>query len=251
MFSKNYIAKSKKVDKILNLLEEYLNKYKNKIKKSFDSQCILMYEIFEDVYEDLKEKKELYITKNINYNLKSYEKDMEEIMYVLNNLYFDSMTDSKELFYYKMPNDKLPKKVNCKILNKLETHKGVWINYDKQKRLNDEFIKKYFDKTGIDLNKDKEQKSLIFEIHTYIKDINNAIVDFLIYKDVKKLEIHIEIANHFMNQDFNCLKDIYYKNLIKRIDKIIRLICEAKSNKAYEEIQIIIKENEDLYERIS
>ena len=37
LFSKNYIAKYLKVDKILNLLEDYLKKYKNKIKKSFDS----------------------------------------------------------------------------------------------------------------------------------------------------------------------------------------------------------------------
>lgn len=172
-------------------------------------------------------------------------------MYILNNLYFDSMKDSKELFYYKMPNDKLPKKVNCKILNQLEIHKGIWINYDKQKDLNDDFIKMYYDKTGIDLKQDEKQKSLIFDIHTYLKDINNAIVDFIIYKDINKLKIHIEVANYFMNQDFNCLEDIYYKNLIKKIDKIIKLICEGMLNKAYDKVQTIIKENENIYERIS
>lgn len=251
LFSKNYLPKETKVDKMLDLLNGYLDKYKNKINKSFDSECIWLYERYEEIVNELTEMKELHEEKETKYNLTTLEKDIELIMLILDNVHFDCLTDSKELIYYKKPNDKLPKKVNCKIINELEKHKGVWIDYNKQKKLNDEFIKNYLDKTGIDLTQDIKQQELIFEIHTYIKDINNALVDFIIYKDLNKLKLHIKVANYFMAQDFTCLEDIYYKNLIKKIDKILLLICDGEIYKAYDEIQTIIKENNNLYERIS
>lgn len=251
LFSTNYLPKETKVDKILDLLNGYLNTYKNKINKSFDSECILIYESFEEIVHELTEMKQLHKEKETKYNLTSFENDIAEIMYVLENLRFDCLQDSKDFFYSKVPNDKLPKLVNCKIINELEKHKMVWFDFDKQKKLNDEFIKNYFDRTGIDLTQDEKQRHLIFEIHIYIKDINNALVNLMIYKDIKKLELHIKMANYFMEQDFTCLEDVYYKNLIKRIDKILLLICDAKIRKAYNEIQAIIKENNNLYERVS
>lgn len=251
LFSTNYLPKETKVDKILDLLNGYIDKYKNKINKSFDSECISLYENFEEIVNELTEMKKLHEEKETKYNLTSLENDIAEIMYLLENVRFDYLQDSKDFFYYKTPNDKLPKKVNCKIINELEKHKMVWFDFDKQKKLNDEFIKNYFDKTGIDLTQDEKQRHIIFEIHIYIKDINNALVDFIIYRDINKLQLHIESANYFMAQDFTCIEDVYYKNLIKKIDKILLLICDAKIYKAYDELQIIIKENETLYERMS
>lgn len=251
LFTTNYITKETKINKILNLLNNYLDTYKNKINKSYDNECILIYERFEKIVYELEEMKKLHKEKKSKYNLNPYEKEIGEIVYVLDNINFDSMTDSKDLFYEKKPNDKLPKLLNCKIINDLEKVNGLWMDYDKQQRLNDEFIKNYFNKTGINLMQDEKQRDLIFEIHTYIKDINNALVNFMIYKDINKLELHLKVANYFMAQDFTCLEDIYYKNLIKRIDEILKLVCEGQINDAYNKIQTIIKENNNLYERIS
>lgn len=251
LFSKNYLPKETRVNKMLDLLNSYLNTYKNKINKSFDSECIWLYESYEEIVNELTEMKKIHEETEKPYNLTMLEKEIEQIMFVLDNVRFDCLTDSKELIYYKKPNEKLPKLVNCKILTELEKHKGVWIDYDKQKKLNDEFIEIYLNRTGIDLYQDEKQRQCIFEIHTYIKDINNALVNFMIYKDIKKLELHIKVANYFMAQDFTCLEDVYYKNLIKKIDKILKLICDGEIYKAYDEIQAIIKDNKNLYERIS
>lgn len=251
LFSKNYIAKSKKVDKMLILLNEYLNTYKNKITKSFDSQCILQYEIFEEFVTELTEMKKLYEEKGKKYNFTIFEKEITPTMFVLEYVYFDWIPDSKGLVYEKKSNDKLPKLINCKLLTELEKHKSISFDYDKQKKLNDEFIKNYFNKTGIDLTQEEKQKQIIFEIHMAIQDLNNMLVNFIIYKDITKLKFYIGCAKNFMAQDFSCLEDIYYKNLIKKLNKILNLICEEQIYIAYDEIQTLIKENNNLYERRS
>lgn len=251
LFSKNYIAKKKKVDKIINLLNEYLNAYKNKINKSFDSQCILFYNNFEYVIFQLKEMKELYEKTGKKYNFTILEKEIGELIFLLENIRFDYILDSRDFPYQKNPNDKLPKYVISKIHPEFEKITSILLNYDKTKEQNDYFIKNYFVKTGIDLTQDKKQRDIIFTIHTFIQNINNMIVNYIIYKDINKLQFYMDYTSTFMVQDFTCLEDIYYRNLIKRFNKIFNLICEKQISKAYDEIQTIIKENNDLYERIS
>lgn len=251
LFSKNYIAKSKKVDKIINLLNEYLNTYKNKINKSFDSQCILFYNNFEyDIFQ-LKEMKELYEKTGKKYNLTSFEEDIEDIIFLLNHTNFDCIKNSNGITYHREPNDKLPKQIKCQLQPYLETYKTSMMDYNKQKNINDEFIKKYFDKTGIDLTQDGEQRENIFMIHTCVQEINNFLVNYFKYKNIKQLQYYIDYCREFLSQDFTFLEDIYYKNLVKRLSIILNLICEKQLSKAYNEIQKIIKENNNLYERIS
>ena len=161
LFSLNYIPINQKVDNIMHLINTYLNKYKNKIKKCYDSECILIYESFENTLDELNEMKELYITKKIKYNLKSFKKNTEYFMNILDNLNFDKLVDSKDMPYIKKPNDKLPKKVNLKIIDNLNIKSSTLFDEEKQKELNDLFIQDYKKRTGINLNEDIEQRDFI------------------------------------------------------------------------------------------
>ena len=143
LFSLNYIPINQKVDNIMRLINAYLNKYKNKIKKCYDSECILIYESLENTLDELNEMKELYTTKKTKYNLKSLEKDTEYFMNILDNLNFDKLVDSKDMPYIKKPNDKLPKKVNLKIINNLDPKSSTLFDRDKQEQLNNDFIISY------------------------------------------------------------------------------------------------------------
>ena len=143
LFSMNYIPINQKVDSLIHLISSYLNKYKNKIKKCYDSECILIYESLENTLDELNEMKELYTTKKTKYNLKSLEKDTEYFMNILDNLNFDKLVDSKDMPYIKKPNDKLPKKVNLKIIDNLDIKSSTLFDEEKQKELNDLFIKDY------------------------------------------------------------------------------------------------------------
>lgn len=108
--------------------------------------------------------KELYTTKKTKYNLKSLEKDTEYFMNILDSLNFDKLIDSKDMPYIKKSNNKLPKKVNLKIINDLDIKSSTLFNEEEQKELNNNFIKDYEKRTGINLNDDTEQRYFIFYI---------------------------------------------------------------------------------------
>ena len=252
LFSTNYIPQKEKVNKILDLLNNFLTQYKNKIQKSYDSQCIVFYENFEIIVYELQEMKDLYINNGKKYNLHSIEEAVEEYMALLDIIRFDLLVDSKNMHYSKAPNDKLPKTINCKLVNDIEVHKdNLYFDESKMTEASNQFIEEYLTKYGIDLNKDIEQKYNIFDIHIFIKDLNNFIVEMILHTDIKKYKLYLEIFSEFMNRDFSCIEDIYYKNLIKRIDKICLLLCDAKLKEAYDKVQEIIEENKKWYERIS
>lgn len=149
LFSMNYIPINQKVDNLIHLINAYLNKYKNKINKCYDSERILIYEGLENILDELNEMKELYTTKKTKYNIKNL-------------------------------NDKLPKKVNLKIINDLDIKSSTLFDDDKQKELNNNFIKDYEKRTGINLNDDTEQRGFIFDILNRIKDLNNSMIDYYI-----------------------------------------------------------------------
>lgn len=119
--------------------------------------------------------KELYTTKKTKYNLKSLEKDTEYFMNILDSLNFDKLIDSKDMPYIKKPNDKLPKKVNLKIINDLDIKSSTLFNEEEKKELNNNFIKDYEKRTGINLNDEIEKyKSLLL-----LLSITNGTIDLI------------------------------------------------------------------------
>ena len=251
LFSMNYIPINQKVDNLIHLISSYLNKYKNKIKKSYDSECILIYESLENTLDELNEMKELYTTKKIKYNLKSLEKDTEYFMNILDNLNFDKLVDSKDMPYIKKPNDKLPKKVNLKIIDNLDIKSSTLFDDDKQKELNNLFIQDYKKRTGINLNEDMEQRYFIFDILNRIKDLNNSMVDYYIYNDKCLVNLFNYYLKEFLNEDITYVKDITYINVFNKLKDISDLIDNNNIDLAYSNIKELIEQFKDLYERNS
>ena len=251
LFSMNYIPINQKVDSLIHLISSYLNKYKNKIKKCYDSECILIYESLENTLDELNEMKELYTTKKIKYNLKSLEKDTEYFMNILDNLNFDKLVDSKDMPYIKKPNDKLPKKVNLKIIDNLDIKSSTLFDEEKQKELNDLFIQDYEKRTGINLNEDTEQRHFIFDILNRIKDLNNSMVDYYIYNDKCLVNLFNYYLKEFLNQDITYVKDITYINVFNKLKDISDLIENNNIDLAYSNIKELIEQFKDLYERNS
>lgn len=251
LFSLNYIPINQKVDNIMRLINAYLNKYKNKIKKCYDSECILIYESLENTLDELNEMKELYTTKKTKYNLKSLEKDTEYFMNILDNLNFDKLVDSKDMPYIKKPNDKLPKKVNLKIINNLDSKSSTLFDRDKQEQLNNDFIISYEKRTGINLNEDTEQRYFIFDILNRIKDLNNSIVDYYIYNDKCLVNLFNYFLKEFLNQDISFVKDITYINVFNKLKDISNLIDNDNIDLAFSNIKELIEQFKDLYERNS
>lgn len=251
LFSMNYIPINQKVDNIMHLINAYLNKYKNKIKKCYDSECILIYESLENTLDELNEMKELYTTKKTKYNLKSLEKDTEYFMNILDNLNFDKLVDSKDMPYIKKPNDKLPKKVNLKIINDLDIKSSTLFDEEEQKELNNIFIKDYEKRTGINLNNDTEQRYFIFDILNRIKDLNNSIVDYYIYNDKCLVNLFNYHLKEFLKQDITFVKDITYINVFNKLKDISNLIDNDKIDLAFSNIKELIEQFKDLYERNS
>ena len=251
LFSMNYIPINQKVDSLIHLISSYLNKYKNKIKKCYDSECILIYESLENTLDELNEMKELYTTKKIKYNLKSLEKDTEYFMNILDNLNFDKLVDSKDMPYIKKPNDKLPKKVNLKIIDNLDIKSSTLFDEEKQKELNDLFIQDYEKRTGINLNADTEQRHFIFDILNRIKDLNNSMVDYYIYNDKCLVNLFNYYLKEFLNQDITYVKDITYINVFNKLKDISDLIDNNNIDLAYSNIKELIEQFKDLYERNS
>lgn len=251
LFSMNYIPINQKVDSLIHLIGSYLNKYKNKIKKCYDSECILIYESLENTLDELNEMKELYTTKKTKYNLKSLEKDTEYFINILDNLNFDKLVDSKDMPYIKKPNDKLPKKVNLKIIDNLDIKSSTLFDEEKQKELNDLFIQDYEKRTGINLNEDTEQRYFIFDILNRIKDLNNSMVDYYIYNDKCLVNLFNYYLKEFLNQDITYVKDITYINVFNKLKDISNLIDNNNIDLAYSNIKELIEEFKDLYERNS
>lgn len=251
LFSMNYIPINQKVDSLIHLISSYLNKYKNKIKKCYDSECILIYESLENTLDELNEMKELYTTKKTKYNLKSLEKDTEYFMNILDNLNFDKLVDSKDMPYIKKPNDKLPKKVNLKIIDNLDIKSSTLFDEEKQKELNDLFIQDYEKRTGINLNEDTEQRYFIFDILNIIKDLNNSMVDYYIYNDKCLVNLFTYYLKEFLNQDITYVKDITYINVFNKLKDISDLIDNNNIDLAYSNIKELIEQFKDLYERNS
>ena len=251
LFSMNYIPINQKVDSLIHLISSYLNKYKNKIKKCYDSECILIYESLENTLDELNEMKELYTTKKIKYNLKSLEKDTEYFMNILDNLNFDKLVDSKDMPYIKKPNDKLPKKVNLKIIDNLDIKSSTLFDSDKQEKLNNDFVISYEKRTGINLNEDTEQRYFIFDILNRIKDLNNSMVDYYIYNDKCLVNLFNYYLKEFLNQDITYVKDITYINVFNKLKDISDLIDNNNIDLAYSNIKELIEQFKDLYERNS
>lgn len=62
-------------------------------------------------------------------------------MNMLDNLNFDKLVDSRDMSYIKKTNDKLPKKVNLKIIDNLDIKSSTLFDEEEQKELNNKFIK--------------------------------------------------------------------------------------------------------------
>lgn len=252
LFSLNYIPLKDKVKNIIHLLNSYINKYKNKIKKCYDSNCIMLYDSMENMRDELQEILDLQERKKTKPNLKPFESAVEEYMFLLDGVNFDKLIDSKKLPYEKKANEKLPKKVNLKIINDLEIKTNILIDEEKQKELNNNFINDYFKTTGINLNEEQEQKDFIFDTLNRIKDLNNAIVDYHIYKDKCILNIFNHfLINSYLKQDITFVKDITYINLFNKLKDISVYISNNNIDLAFEMIKDLINQFKNLYERMS
>lgn len=252
LFSSNYVPTKDKVNNITHLLNSYLNKYKNKIKKSYDKNCIMLYDNLESVLNELEEIKELNTTKGTKINLKSFEMFAEQYMGVLDAVHFDKLVDSKVMPYEKKANDKLPKKVNLKIIDDLDLKTSTLFNDEKQEELNNAFISDYLKKTGIDLNKEKDQKYFIFDTLNRIKDLNNAIVDYKIYKDKAVLNIfNYYLSNDYLKQDISFVKDIIFVNVFNKLKAISQAISDDSIDMALTQLKELIDQFKELYERNS
>lgn len=252
LFSLNYVPTKDKVNNITHLLSSYLNKYKNKIKKSFDKNCIMLYDNLESMLNGLEEMKELNTTKGTKINLKPFEIGVEQYMNVLDAVHFDKLVDSKVMPYEKKANDKLPKKVNLKIIDDLDLKTSTLFNDEKQKDLNNDFISDYLKRTGIDLNKEKDQRYFIFDTLNRIKDLNNAIVDYQIYKDKAVLNIfNYCLSNDYLKQDISFVKDITYINVFNKLKAISQAISDDSIDIALTQLKDLIEQFKVLYERNS
>lgn len=248
LFSLNYVPLTRKIDNILHLLNSYLNKYKNKIRKCYDSNCILLYNNIESIVDEINECN----SRNIKYNIKPLETYINMLIDILDKVNFDNLVDSKELMYRKVANDKLAKKVNFKFIADLDIKGGTMINSEKQKQLNDKFISDYYKRTGIDLSKDPEQLYFIFDTLNRVKDLNNAIIDYQIYKDKAVLNIfNFFLSESYLIQDISIVKDITYINVFNRLKGISKNISDDNIDIAYKELKDIIEQFKEYYERNS
>lgn len=252
LFSSNYVPTSQKVDNIIHTLRSYINKYQNKYKKSFDKNCIMLYEKLEDMLDEIEEIKQLNITKGMKINLKPFEISVEQYMGILDAVHFDNLVDSKVMPYEKKANDKLPKKVNLKIIDNLDIKTSTIFNYEKQKELNNAFVSDYLKKTGIDLSKEKDQRYFIFDTLNRIKDLNNAIVDYKIYKDKADLNLlNYYLSNDYLKQDISFVKDITFINLFNKLKIVSQEISNDNIDMALTRLKELLDQFKDLYERNS
>ena len=154
--------------------------------------------------------------------------------------------------YEKKANDKLPKKVNLKIIDNLDIKTSTIFNYEKQKELNNAFVSDYLKKTGIDLSKEKDQRYFIFDTLNRIKDLNNAIVDYKIYKDKADLNLlNYYLSNDYLKQDISFVKDITFINLFNKLKIVSQEISNDNIDMALTRLKELLDQFKDLYERNS
>lgn len=252
LFSLNYVPTAQKVDNIIHTLKSYINKYQNKHKKSFDKNCIMMYDNLESMLNEMEDLKEFRKGKIDKKDLKPFELGVEKYMGVLDAVNFDKLVDSKVMPYEKKANDKLPKKVNLKVIDDLDIKTSALFDDNKQEELNNAFISDYLKKTGIDLSKEKDQKYFIFDTLNRIKDLNNAIVDYQIYKDKAVLNIfNYYLSNDYLKQDISFVKDITFVNVFNKLKAISQAISDDNIDMALTQLKELIEQFKDLYERNS
>ena len=172
-------------------------------------------------------------------------------MTILEGVNFDKLIDSKDMPYIKKPNDKLPKKANLKIINDLDIKSSTLFDEEEQKELNNNFIKDYKKRTGINLNEDTEQRNYIFDILNRIKDLNNSMVDYYIYNDKCLVNLFNYFLKEFLKQDITFVKDITYINVFNKLKDISNLIDNDNIDLAFSNIKELIEQFKDLYERNS
>lgn len=252
LFSLNYVPTIQKVDNIIHTLRSYINKYQNKHKKSFDKNCIMLYDNLESMLNEMEDLKELKKGKIDKKDLKPFELGVEKYMNVLDAVHFDKLVDSKVMPYEKKANDKLPKKVNLKIIDDIDLKTSTLFNDEKQKDLNNAFISDYLKKTGIDLSKEKDQRYFIFDTLNRIKDLNNAIVDYKIYKDKAVLNLfNYYLSTDYLKQDISFVKDITFINVFNKLKVVSQEISDDNIDMALTHLKEHIDQFKDLYERNS
>ena len=90
-------------------------------------------------------------------------------MNILDNLNFDKLVDSKDMPYIKKPNDKLPKKVNLKIIDNLDIKSSTLFDSDKHEKLNNDFVIFYIETNYVNKKMIESIKKYIDKINIYIK----------------------------------------------------------------------------------
>lgn len=154
--------------------------------------------------------------------------------------------------FKKVPNDKLPRKVNCKLISGMEYRQNIMFDNQKQINFNNEFIEKYFNRTKIDLNKDPKQKEFIFTLHCIVKDINNAIIDYYTYNDITTLAIFLDfLTQSFFSQDISFVGDFEHRTLFEKLQEIFNVLWEKQIDLGYSKIKEIMNDYADLYEFMS
>lgn len=256
-FAKGYMQTTERIKKVISNTNTYLDKYKNKIRKCYDSSCIEIYDELEIIVDELKETLVAY-EKSINKNdtLKSHCKPildkLEQFDYKLRMTNFDYLLDNKKMIYKKMPNDKLPRKVNCKLIDGMEYRQNIMFDNQKQIAFNNDFIEKYYNRTKIDLHKDTRQREFVFTLHCIVKDINNAIIDYYVYNDITPLALFLDfLTQSFLAQDIGFVEDVEYRTLFEKLQEIFNVLWKKQIDIGYAKIKEIMNDYADLYEFMS
>ena len=118
--------------------------------------------------------------------------------------------------------------------------------------INDKFISDYYKRTGIDLNKEPEQFYFVYDTLNRVKDLNNAIINYHVYKDKAVLNIFNSfLSEAYLTQDISIVKDITYINVFNRLKGISQNISDDNIDIAYKELKDIIEQFKEYYERNS
>lgn len=256
-FAKGYMKTTDRIKKVISNTNAYLDKYKNKIRKCYDSSCIDIYDELEIIVDELKEilvtyENSIKTNDTLKIKCKPILEKLEQFDYILRMTNFDCLLDNKKMPYKKMPNDKLPRKVNCKLIDGMEYRQNIMFDNQKQIDFNNKFIEKYYNRTKIDLHKDTKQREFIFTLHCIVKDINNAIVDYYIDNDITPLALFLDfLTQSFFAQDIGFVEDVEYRTLFEKLQEIFDVLWKKQIDIGYAKIKEIMNDYADLYEFMS
>lgn len=258
IYSKKYIPIKDKVDKMILVIDTYVNKYQNKIYKCKDLTCIELFHTLVGYSNELKEMKELERVriekgeKGTKLNIKSIGSRVSTYITLLDMIGFDKLYDCKGMTYARQVNERIPKKYACKLYTDEEIQDSLIFNNNKLEVMNNAFFCKYLDKTGIDLNKDIKQRNFIIDIHKNIEALDNAFVDYYTYKDETTLNITKSKLSIFLKTNISFIQDISYTTLFKKLNVIFEDMVNNNIDNAFEKIKhIIVNDDMNLYERVS